>query len=99
MNKLVREKIIVENNTRIYLDNQGTIDNDRRNNLQLKEDLLAKESSLFQAQSTISGLRKEMEQAREDVNNSFSFQRIFIFLDRFEHYKKQYIKNVQNVNN
>jgi hypothetical protein len=53
------------------LGNQQAIDNDRMNNLQLKEDLLAKETSLFQAQSTISGLRKEVEQAREDVRNYF----------------------------
>jgi hypothetical protein len=56
------------------LDNQDKTDNDRRNNLQLKEELLAKETSLFQAQSTISGLRKEVEQAREDVSNYFRFQ-------------------------
>ena len=43
------------------------IDQDRMNNLQLKEDLLAKDASLFQAQSTIAGLRKELEQTREEV--------------------------------
>jgi len=35
--------------------------------LQLKEDLLAKESSLFQAQSMITELRKELEQGRGEV--------------------------------
>jgi len=39
--------------------------------LQLKEDLLAKDSSLFQAQTTITQLRKELEQAREDVIHLF----------------------------
>lgn len=42
------------------------------NNLQLKEDLLAKDASLFQAQSTIAGLRKELEQTREEVSNKSS---------------------------
>lgn len=49
------------------LGNQRIIDQDRMNNLQLKEDLLAKDASLFQAQSTIAGLRKELEQTREEV--------------------------------
>jgi hypothetical protein len=35
--------------------------------LQLKENLLTKESSLFQAQSTINELRKELQQAKEEV--------------------------------
>jgi len=51
----------------VLLDNQEGLNNDRVNNLQLKEDLLAKEKSLFQAQSTISDLRKELEQTREEV--------------------------------
>lgn len=49
------------------LGNQQTIEHDRRTNLQLKEDLLTKDASLFQAQSTIAGLRKEVEQTREEV--------------------------------
>lgn len=49
------------------LDNQQMIDQDRRNNLQLKEDLLTKDACLFQAQSTIAGLRKDLEQTREEV--------------------------------
>ena len=64
----------------ISLDNQGSIDNDRRNNLQLKEELLAKESTLFQAQSTISGLRKEVEHAREDVSHPFDLHRKYSLL-------------------
>jgi hypothetical protein len=44
--------------------------------LQLKEDLITKESSLFQAQTTITGLRKEVEQAREEVNHRFSREQI-----------------------
>lgn len=51
----------------VLLDNQQGLNNDRVNNLQLKEDLLAKEKSLFQAQSTITDLRKELEQTREEV--------------------------------
>ncbi|CAF2941831.1 unnamed protein product [Rotaria sp. Silwood2] len=47
--------------------NQHAINNDRINNLQLKEDLLAKETNLFQAQSTINELKKELEQAREEM--------------------------------
>lgn len=43
------------------------MDNDRGNNLKLKEDLLAKETSLFQAQSTINELEKCLEQTREEV--------------------------------
>ncbi len=43
------------------------MNNDRINNLELKEDLLAKETNLFQAQSTITDLKKELEQAKEDV--------------------------------
>lgn len=50
-----------------YLGNQQTIEHDRRTNLQLKEDLLTKDASLFQAQSTIAGLRKDFEQTREEV--------------------------------
>ena len=38
------------------------------NNLQLKEDLLAKETSLFQAQSKINELTKELEQAKDEVS-------------------------------
>jgi hypothetical protein len=51
----------------ILSDNQGAMNNDRINNLELKEDLLAKETNLFQAQSTITDLKKELEQAKEDV--------------------------------
>jgi Fic family protein len=51
----------------ILSDNQGAMNNDRINNLQLKEDLLAKETNLFQAQSTITDLKKELEQAKEEV--------------------------------
>jgi hypothetical protein len=50
-----------------FLDNQGAINNDRINSLQLKEDLLTKETSLFQAQSIINELKKELEQRREEV--------------------------------
>lgn len=56
---------------KIILDNKETINNERLNNLQLKEDLLTKDSSLFQAQSTITQLRKELEQAHEEVINQF----------------------------
>ncbi|CAF0764701.1 unnamed protein product [Rotaria sp. Silwood1] len=48
-------------------NNQHAINNDRINHLQLKEDLLAKETNLFQAQSTINELKKELEQAREEM--------------------------------
>jgi len=47
------------------------MNNDRINNLELKEDLLAKETNLFQAQSTITDLKKELEQAKEDVIQKF----------------------------
>lgn len=40
---------------------------DRTTTLQLKEDLLAKETSLFQAQNRISELEKELQQAQEEV--------------------------------
>lgn len=53
----------------VFIDNQGGLNNDRVNNLQLKEDLLSKETSLFQAQSIIADLRKELEQTREEVRN------------------------------
>ena len=43
------------------------MNNDRISNLQLKDDLVAKETSLFQAQSTINELKKELEQARDEV--------------------------------
>jgi len=48
--------------------------------LQLKEDLINKESSLFQAQSTINELRKELQQAREEVIDSFTFSKKSIFM-------------------
>jgi len=41
--------------------------------LQLKEDLINKESSLFQAQSMINELKKELQQAREEVIDAFTF--------------------------
>ena len=44
------------------------MNNDRINNLQLKNDLVEKETSLFQAQSTINELKKELEQARDEVS-------------------------------
>ena len=50
-----------------FVDNQEGMNNDRINTLQLKEDLVTKESSLFQAQSTVTTLRKELEQTREEV--------------------------------
>jgi hypothetical protein len=37
------------------------------NSLQVKQDLLSKETSLFQAQSTINEMQKELEQTREEV--------------------------------
>jgi len=43
------------------------MNNDRINNLELKETLLSKETNLFQAQSTITDLKKELEQAKEEV--------------------------------
>jgi hypothetical protein len=43
------------------------MNNDRINTLQLKEDLVTKETNLFQAQSTINELQKELEQTREEV--------------------------------
>ena len=43
------------------------MNSNRGNNLQLKEDLLAKETSLFQARSTVTELKKELDQAREEV--------------------------------
>jgi len=50
--------------------------------LQLKEDLINKESSLFQAQSMINELKKELQQAREEVIDAFTFLKkksIFMF--------------------
>lgn len=44
----------------------------RTNTLQLKEELVAKETSLFQAQSIIAELRKDLEQAREEVKSSIA---------------------------
>lgn len=78
---------LVFNKKKFLLDNQEIRNNDRLNNLQLKEDLLSKDSSLFQAQATIAELRKELEQTREEViiqlNFFFSNQNllylIFIF--------------------
>ena len=51
-----------------HLENQESMNNDRTTALQLKEDLLAKETSLFQAQSTINELKKSLDQAREEVS-------------------------------
>jgi len=44
-----------------------TMNNERITSLKLKEDLLAKETSLFQSQSIINELKKELEQTREQV--------------------------------
>ncbi|CAF2796492.1 unnamed protein product [Rotaria sp. Silwood2] len=49
------------------MNNQESMSNDRVNNLKIKEDLLAKETSLFQAQSTINELHKCLEQTREEM--------------------------------
>jgi hypothetical protein len=67
MNKLVRRHYSNHHDECVFLDNQGAINNDRINSLQLKEDLLTKETSLFQAQSIINELKKELEQRREEV--------------------------------
>ncbi|CAF3392823.1 unnamed protein product [Rotaria sp. Silwood1] len=48
------------------MNNQESMNNDRIHNLKLKEDLLAKETSLFQAQSTINELQQCLEQTREE---------------------------------
>ncbi|CAF1550137.1 unnamed protein product, partial [Rotaria sordida] len=45
---------------------QESMNNDRMNNLKLKEDLVSKETSLFQAQSTINELQTCLEQTREE---------------------------------
>ena len=65
------------------LGNQQTLEQDRMNNLQLKEDLLTKDASLFQAQSTIAGLRKEFEQTREEVRRNLTEEKhlIILYLD------------------
>ncbi|CAF0895169.1 unnamed protein product [Rotaria sp. Silwood1] len=49
------------------MNNQESMNNDRIHNLKLKEDLLAKETSLFQAQSTINELQQCLEQTREEM--------------------------------
>lgn len=43
------------------------MNDDRINSLQIKEDFMAKEKSLFEAQSTINELQKCLEQTREEV--------------------------------
>ena len=55
------------------------MENNRTNTLQLKEDLLTKETSLFQAQSLITELKKDLEQARDEVGRrSTRFALVFI---------------------
>ncbi|CAF3576825.1 unnamed protein product [Rotaria sordida] len=49
------------------MNKQESMNNDRMNNLKLKEDLVSKETSLFQAQSTINELQKCVEQTREEM--------------------------------
>ncbi|CAF1065974.1 unnamed protein product [Adineta steineri] len=46
---------------------QESMDKDHVNNLKLKEDLLNKETNLFQAQSTINELKKDIKQAQEEM--------------------------------
>jgi hypothetical protein len=43
------------------------MNSERGNYLQLKEDLLAKETSLFQSQTMINELQKELEQTQNEV--------------------------------
>jgi hypothetical protein len=58
-----------------FLDKQESMNSERGNYLQLKEDLLSKETNLFQAQSMIDQLQKEIEQTREEVfKYPFTFQ-------------------------
>ena len=56
---------------------------DEVNVLHLKEDLLAKETSLFQAQSKINDLTKALEQTRNEVSSSLRVHREFIDLGGF----------------
>lgn len=49
------------------LKKQESINENQGNTLRLKEDLVSKETSLLQAQSTIDQLQKELEQTRDDV--------------------------------
>ncbi len=51
----------------IVLDKQESMNSERENYLQLKKDLLAKETSLFQSQTIIDQLQKELEQTRDEV--------------------------------
>ncbi|CAF1502229.1 unnamed protein product, partial [Adineta ricciae] len=47
---------------------QEALSNDRLHTLKLKEDLLTKENELFQCQSKVAELQKELEQTREEMN-------------------------------
>ncbi|CAF3575245.1 unnamed protein product [Rotaria socialis] len=49
------------------INKQESMNSDRVDHLKLKEDLLTKETSLFQAQSTINELQKCLEQIREEM--------------------------------
>lgn len=57
--------------THLFLssDNSTPMNNAEVNVLHLKEDLLAKETSLFQAQSKINDLTKALEQTRNEVGS------------------------------
>lgn len=61
------------------LKKQESINDNHGDSLQLKEDLVAKETSLFQAQSTIDQLRNQLEQTREEVSNH-SYRKSFFFI-------------------
>lgn len=50
------------------LKKQEAVNNEQGNYLQLKEDLITKEKNLFQSQTIIDQLEKELEQTREEVN-------------------------------
>jgi hypothetical protein len=47
--------------------------------LKLKEDLLTKDTNLYQAQSVINELKKDLEQTREQVDDLFFEELILIF--------------------
>jgi hypothetical protein len=55
------------------------MNSERGNYLQLKEDLLAKETSLFQSQTMINELQKELEQTQNEV---FEFLVIYSIIIR-----------------
>lgn len=67
LSKISRESILDDVSR---LDHSDAQENNRSTNLHLKEDLLAKETSLFKAQSFITELKKDLEQARNEVGKA-----------------------------